>query len=93
MSEDNIYTINGGKAEDTATPEVESELPNDDYVIVDRDGDEFYGSGFMVFTGQHVAIMRDSPKGPFPVLLLPLDKVKVAQLKLDAYPPVEAAPF
>jgi hypothetical protein len=76
----NIFSlVNGGKSLDTD----DQELPNYSYVIVDREGEEFYASGFMIFTSQHVAIMRDTGKGAIPVIVMPLERLHIAELVED----------
>lgn len=62
--------------------------PENDYVICTVDGDELYGTGFLVFTSHHIAVMRDIEQGALPVLVVPLDKVKFAEIVEN-----EEAPF
>jgi hypothetical protein len=81
-NENNVFrlgSIDGGKAVD------KEQIPENDYVIVDIDDQEFYASGFMIFTPHHVAIMQDQgdDKGAIPVLVLPLLRVKSAELAED----------
>lgn len=79
---DNIFQIlPGGKLpggpEDTSDND---SLPVYDYIIVTNNGDEFPGSGFLIFTSHHVAIMKDNGKGAIPLVVVPLTDVKVAAL-------------
>lgn len=78
MSDDNIFTmVPGGKQ----PPETEEpKLPHNEYCIVTTDGDEFVGTGFLIFTTHHIAIMQDDGKGAIPIILLPLASLKVAGL-------------
>jgi hypothetical protein len=78
MEDDNnvfrpFQTVKGGKGE-------ENSLPINDYVIVDIDNNEFYGTGFLIFTPYHLAIMRDRGGGAVPVICVPINRVKVAEL-------------
>lgn len=61
----------------------EPSIPVNDYVITDLDGNEFYESGFMVFTPYHCAIMRDHGQGAVPRLIVPLTRVKAAEILDD----------
>lgn len=75
--DDNIVNFNqvqGGKAADA------DGIPENDYVIVDVEGNEFYATGFMIFTPHHLAIMADTGKGAIPVLVMPLARVKFAEI-------------
>lgn len=78
MDNDNIVsfgTVKGGK--DTSD---ENRIPTNDYVVVDMDDQEYVVNGFLIFTSQHLAIMRNSGDGAIPVLVLPLNRVKLAVL-------------
>lgn len=82
MSDDNIFrlgTIKGGKG----TTEDENNIPVNRYVITDIDDDDFFGTGFMIFTAHHFAIMQDQGYGAVPVLVLPIDRVKAAEILPD----------
>ena len=85
MTDDtNIFKViqGGGKTDDTKTEVY-------DYEIEDLDGNVFNALGFLIFTTQHVAIMRDEGSGPIPVLIVPLGLVKAASLvdeELDEAP-------
>lgn len=72
-------SVNGGKGGSDA----ESSIPINDYVLTDVDNQELYATGFLVFTSQHVAVMRDYGKGAIPVLVVPLDRTKYAELVED----------
>jgi hypothetical protein len=79
----NVFQIlAGGKTEDV-TLAVEPGTPVNEYVIIDKDGQEHFAEGFLIFTSQHVAIMRDAPDGALPVLVMPLSDVKRAELVED----------
>lgn len=64
-------------------PQAEESVPVYDYFIVDTDGNEHFASGFLLFTSQHIAIMRDTDKGALPVFVIPLSNVKFAELAED----------
>ncbi len=72
--------ITGGK---TTEGPPQPALPQNAYVVVDINGDEHFHEGFLVFTSQHVAIMRDTPTGGLPVFLMPLDKVFAVEFLED----------
>jgi len=77
MSDDNIFrfgTVKGGKSDD------DDGIPINDYVIEDTDNVKWFETGFLVFTPQHVAVMRDEGQGAIPVLVIPLSRVKAAGL-------------
>lgn len=70
--------VNGGKTEET-----EDSIPTLPYILEDIDGNQFPAEGFLIFTSQHVAIMRDTGKGAVPVMVVPLNRLKVAELFED----------
>lgn len=73
MSNDNVFTLHQG--------EKKSELPSYPYVVEDIDGLVFSEEGFLVFTSQHVAVMRDTGEtGAIPVLVVPLNRVRYAAI-------------
>ena len=80
MNDDNnifrLVSEQAPAAEDTTVPVY-------DYFIVDTDGNEHFASGFLLFTSQHIAIMRDTDKGALPVFVIPLGNVKFAELAED----------
>lgn len=78
---DNIFqlgSVKGGKDNDG-----DAGIPVNDYVIMDIDGTEFFGTGFLIFTSQHIAIMKDNGNGAVPVLVVPIGRVKAAELYED----------
>lgn len=75
MSNDNIVSLI------SKTEEPSTIISN--YRIEDIEGNIFEGEGFLVFTTQHVAIMTDTPLGSIPVVVVPLFRVKVAELMED----------
>lgn len=80
---DNIFRmLPGGKADNDAVAESDN-IPQHSYVIVNHDGEEFSADGFLLFTSQHVAIMRDNGTGALPVLVVPLSEVKFAEIVED----------
>lgn len=80
--DDNVFrfgSIQGGKTEDTDA----DALPINEYVIVTHNGEEHFAEGFLLFTSQHIAVMRETPEGALPVLVVPLVQVVFAQLVED----------
>lgn len=84
MSEDNdndnivqFGSIKGGKDEDN-----EAGVPMHHYQIKDFDDEIHEAYGFIIFTPQHVAVMRDTPEGALPLMIFPLEHVKYAK-KID----------
>ena len=63
--------------------EPENNIPQNDYVITDIEGEQLYASGFLIFTPHHVVIMRDDGKGAIPSLVVPLFRVSYAGLVDD----------
>jgi len=87
---DNVFrfgAISGGKAE-----EDEPRIPTNDYIITDMDNNELFGRGFLIFTPHHIAIMRDFGAGAVPVLVLPLGRIKAAELN-EEEPEESVIPF
>ena len=76
----NFSVVNGGKQEQVAP---DNEIPCNTYSVMDRDGIEHFADGFLVFTSQHIAIMKDDGKGSLPVLVIPLDHVAFAEIVPD----------
>lgn len=75
--DDNVVTfgaIQGGKKD----ADKNEGIPENDYIIVDMDDNEFPATGFLLFTSHHIAIMQDRGSGPVPVLVLPLVRVKAS---------------
>lgn len=76
----NIFRIvPGGATEDPS----DDNLPVNSYVITTATGREYFGEGFLVFTSQHVAVMKETPKGAIPALVIPLTNVESAELIED----------
>lgn len=78
MNNDNIISL-----VPTTKDGDDDSFPTNAYVITDVEGTDFYAEGFAIFTSHHIAIMRDSGNGPIPVLVLPLLRVKAAELMED----------
>lgn len=79
MDDDNIFSIHqGGKAANE-----EETLPQNDYYITDVDDEDYFGTGFCIFTTHHVAIMKDTGKGAIPVVVIPLLRIKSVELVED----------
>lgn len=75
---DNVFNlVPGTKGED------DSKLPVNRYYITNIDGQEYPAEGFLIFTSQHVAVMRDFGDGAIPVLVMPLSQLKVTELVED----------
>lgn len=70
--------VSGGGGNNATTQE--ETLPVNRYIVEDIDGTTFPAEGFLVFTSAHVAVMRETEKGAIPVLVVPLDRVKCAEL-------------
>lgn len=76
MNDDNIIPfgqVQGGKDDDDS-------VPVNNYEIKDIDGEIHAAEGFLIFTPQHVAIMRPLDEGALPLVILPLSFVKYARL-------------
>lgn len=79
MSDDNIFSLHqGGKPAND-----EERLPQNDYCITDLDHDEYFGTGFVIFTTHHVAIMKDDGKGAIPLVVIPLGRVRAVEIVND----------
>lgn len=78
----NVFTlgsvVKGGKTENA-----EPDFPINDYVVVDIDDDYWYATGFLVFTPHHITIMKPDPLGAVPDLVIPISRVKAAQIVPD----------
>jgi hypothetical protein len=83
MDNDNVLPF-GRQAQATSKGNISTEtgdgFPENNYVVIDLDDEEFYGSGFLIFTPHHCAIMKDFGKGAVPTLVVPLHRVKVAEM-------------
>jgi len=78
MDDDNIFhlgTINGGKGK-----EEEAKFPSNHYVITDIEDVEWFAEGFLIFTPHHVAIMKTTELGAVPDIVIPIGRVKAAQM-------------
>lgn len=72
-------TVEPGNQAPPAEPE-EKHIPEHTYAILDVDGEEWLNHGFLIFTSHHVAIMRETEDGAIPVFIIPLGRVKVAEM-------------
>lgn len=61
---------------DKVAKEESEKLPTGPYVIHDIDDMEWFANGFCIFTTSHIAIMKETPHGATPVLVVPLHRVK-----------------
>ena len=82
MSNDNVLPF-GKRIESTTSTETGDGFPENNYVVVDIDNEEFFGTGFLIFTPHHCAIMKDFGKGAVPTLVVPLHRVKSAEMVDD----------
>ena len=53
------------------------------YEITDVDDVTHVAEGFLLFTSQHVAVMQETSKGALPLLVIPLNRVKFAEMVDD----------
>lgn len=81
MDNDNVVPF--GSRSRPATLETGDGFPENNYVVEDIDDVEYFGTGFLIFTPHHCAIMKDFGKGAVPVLVVPLHRVKVAEIASD----------
>lgn len=70
----------GPKAVDVTTA---PEVPTYTYAVTDIDGTEFLYDGFLIFTVQHVAVMRPQGDGAVPLFVMPLHRLKNAEIVED----------
>lgn len=77
---ENVFKMFEGGKGDTTQPAPTDTIPTNSYEITDIDGDMYGAEGFLIFTAQHVAIMRDEGAGAIPVLVMSLNRLKVAEL-------------
>lgn len=68
-TENNVFRIVSNK--DTQ-PET-NELPVNTYRLIDINGYSEDWVGFLVFTSQHVAVMREQGSGAIPLAVMPLN--------------------
>lgn len=73
----NIIDFENAKSKNAKDP---TEVPQHQYVLVDIDNEEFTEFGFLIFTAQHIAVMREKGEGAAPVLVMPLHRNKVAYI-------------
>ena len=79
---DNVLQF-GAPNNKTGSSETGDKFPEYNSVVVDFEGVEFYGRGFLIFTPHHCAILTDFGNGAVPVLVVPLIRVKVAEMAAD----------
>lgn len=60
-------------------------VPQYEYRVNYMDGNTSKAAGFLIFTTQHVAIMRDEGEGAVPVLVVPTSMVRSVEIVED-YP-------
>lgn len=77
---DNDNIIPFGSVNTTKPEEV---TPEYDYKIDTKDNETYIARGFLIFTPQHIAVMRPLEEGALPVLILPLETIKSARLMED----------
>jgi hypothetical protein len=80
MSNDNDNIVKFGSVTGGKETKEEKGIEEFDYVIIDIDNEEWYETGFLIFTTHHVAIMHDAGPGAVPALIVPLDRVRAARL-------------
>lgn len=61
----------------------EERLPTADYTVEDIDHNLFHEHGFCIFTTSHIAIMKETPQGATPVLIVPLHRTLAAYIDED----------
>lgn len=72
---DNVIRIVSSNEDTTANT-----IPQSDYRLNFVNGEFAQAYGFLVFTSQHVAIMRDEGTGAIPILVAPLGTVQYANI-------------
>jgi len=86
------FRVINGDGQPTA-PETPT-APMYEYLIIDTNYNDHYAEGFLVFTTQHVAVMRDEgAQGALPVLLMPLTSVFKVVLLEDDEVEADTTPF
>jgi hypothetical protein len=85
---DNVFqlgqVVQGGKADVPAETGDPSEIfPVNDYIVTTHTGEEFYATGFLVFTTHHVAVMKPTKETAIPALVVPIQNVLAAELYED----------
>jgi hypothetical protein len=78
MTDDNniFKVVTGGKDADT-------KIKENEYLVIDIDNVKYPVTGFLIFTSQHVAVMHDDGDGAIPALVIPLNRLKSAELLED----------
>lgn len=80
MDDDNIIQFGKPTVDPSKViPEV-SPFPTNEYVVRDIDDEIFYASGFLIFTDTHVGVMTPTPQGAIPAFLIPISRLKYAEL-------------
>lgn len=79
----NVFSILDGGKSNEELPVVSDGIPQNTYVIIDSEWNEHFASGFLLFTSQHVAVMKDTEQGALPVFLMPLAFVHHVELIED----------
>lgn len=84
MTDDtNVFkVVTGGK-------DANDKIKSNEYLVIDVDDREYPAYGFLIFTSQHVAVMQDDGDGAIPALVIPLSRLKSAELIEDD----DEAPF
>lgn len=73
---DNVIRIVSSNDDETVNPTI----PQYEYRLNFTNGEYAQAFGFLVFTSQHVAIMRDNGEGAIPILVSPLGTVQYANI-------------
>lgn len=89
-TDDNIIRIVSSKEDPRATT-AEPTIPQFQYRLNYQNGEYSQAHGFLVFTSQHVAVMRDDGTGAIPILVAPLENVVYASIVEE--PEQEPLPF
>lgn len=79
---DNVLPFGAPRAK-TSEAETGDKFPENNYVITDIDNEDFFARGFLIFTPHHCAIMNDLGSGAVPILVVPLNRVKIAEMVTD----------
>lgn len=82
---DDTKIINIGEVKKMREEEKKAnKVPTFTYVLINHDGEEFVDEGYLIFTAQHVAVMRDlGDIGSVPATVMPLTEVKIVQVVND----------
>lgn len=79
-TQDNIRPFRIVAANEAEAEATEDILPQNEYVITTLGGQEFFATGFMLFTSHHIAVMTETERGAMPVLVVPLTNVMAAEI-------------